>query len=541
MSRVRKVLADRLYLSAIGVATVLVLSVGYLFASVLDAPLTSRPIGVTVVLGNTGGLFEGSAVTYRGTKIGKVTELTMTDEGAVARIRLRSGTEVPTDSQAQVRSLSPVGEQYLDFQPNTDRGPFLVDGARLEAAYTDLPASLSSTVVAINKVLGQVDERTLRSFLRELSTGLNGTGDDVGRLVDQGDLLLAELDRVWPETRRLIRTSDQALAIAPDTEPELARLGTSARRLASFLRDYDPELRRTLTQAPEQLAQLEGLVDDAQEVLPGFLTVGRQPHRPVRPARAAPAHAAPVLRAGARHPHPGDPRRRAQARPDHRQGPPLRLRRSPSRPARPHPHPARPRRPVLALAGDAAARRRARSRTGDRTGGAMTRRRTVTSGLLVVLSAALAAALVLVVQLRDDRTERAVLEQRAAAGQAAERAAREAVTRMTTYDAATVEEDFSWVDEVGTERFRESFAATSADVVDLVAELGSSAEGTVVDAAATVEDADRVHVLLFVDQELTEPGQDERRLEESRVTMEMVRSGGEWLVDEVQIQNLLTR
>ena len=171
----------------------------------------------------------------------------------------------------------------------------------------------------------------------------------------------------------------------------------------------------------------------------------------------------------------------------------------------------------------------------------MTRRRTVTSGLLVVLSVALAAALVLVVQLRDDRTERADLEQRAAAGQAAERAAREAVTRMTTYDAATVEEDFSWVDEVGTERFRESFAATSADVVDLVAELGSSAEGTVVDAAATVEDADRVHVLLFVDQELTEPGQDERRLEESRVTMEMVRSGGEWLVDEVQIQNLLTR
>ena len=287
MNRVRRVLADRLYLSATGVATVLVLSVAYLFAAVLDAPLTSRPMDVTVVLGNTGGLFEGSAVTYRGTKIGKVTDLTMTDEGAVARVTLRAGTEVPTDSRAQVRSLSPVGEQYLDFQPNTDRGPFLADGARLDAAYTDLPASLSSTVVAINRVLGQVDERKLRSVLRELSTGLNGTGDDVGRLVDQGDLLLTELDRVWPETRSLIRDSDRALAVVTDTEPELVRLGTSARRLAAFLRDHDRELRRTLTDAPEQLAQLEQLVVDADEVLPGFLTVGvgltdvfarREPH-----------------------------------------------------------------------------------------------------------------------------------------------------------------------------------------------------------------------------------------------------------------------
>ena len=179
----------------------------------------------------------------------------------------------------------------------------------------------------------------------------------------------------------------------------------------------------------------------------------------------------------------------------------------------------------------------------------MTSRPTRSAVLVVALSVALAVALaavvVVVVLLRADRAERADLEERAAAGEAAESAARAAVTRMTTYDAATVEEDFAWVDEIGTTRFRESFAATSDDVIDLVSELGSSAAGTVVDSAATVEDADRVRVLLFVDQELTEPGQDERpdetRLEESRVAMEMVRSGDDWLVDEVQIQNLLTR
>jgi virulence factor Mce-like protein len=274
MRAVRAIFSDRLYLSAVGVVAILVLCVAYLFAVVLDQPLTSRPIGVTVMLGNTGGLFEGSAVTYRGVKVGKVGDITITRQGVRAEVALSSGTEVPTDSIARVRSLSPVGEQYLDFQPNTEHGPFLEDGATVAAEFTDLPKSLSSTVVAVNKVLRQIDDKRLRSFLVELSTGLQGTGEDIGRLVDQGDLILAELDEVWPETERLLRNSDPVLDIGTDNATALRDLGTSSRRLAAFLRGYDPELRRTLDRAPSQLRQLQALVADAQEVLPGFLAVG---------------------------------------------------------------------------------------------------------------------------------------------------------------------------------------------------------------------------------------------------------------------------
>lgn len=287
MRRVLGVLSDRLYLSALGVLLVLVVTVAYLFAEVLDAPLAAQPVDLTVVVGSTGGLFEGSAVTYRGTKVGKVREITMTRQGAHVQVRLRAGTEIPVDARAQVRSLSPVGEQYLDFQPNTDQGPFLADGDTLEAGYTDLPVTLSTTVVAINDVLSQVDDRKLRSLLRELSTGLSGTGDDLGRILDQGDLLLAELDEAWPQTRSLIRTGNRALDVVPGSAADLERLGTSARRLAAFLREEDPLLRRTLRRGPGQLAELESLVEDARRVLPDFLEVGvsltdvfalREPH-----------------------------------------------------------------------------------------------------------------------------------------------------------------------------------------------------------------------------------------------------------------------
>lgn len=163
---------------------------------------------------------------------------------------------------------------------------------------------------------------------------------------------------------------------------------------------------------------------------------------------------------------------------------------------------------------------------------------------VVALVVALVTAVVVAGLLGDDETRRAAGSQRLAAearaAEAAEQAARRAVVAMTTYDAATVEEDFGWVEEVGTAAFRETFAPATGDLVDLIAELDSSAEGTVIASAATVRDPRDVEVLLFVDQEITAPGV-RPRLEEQRVRMQMVREGGRWLVDEIEIDNLLTR
>lgn len=274
MTRVSSLLSNSLYRSAFGVLIILVVCVAYIFGAVLDQPLTSRPVNVTVQLHSTGGLFEGSAVTYRGVKIGKVTEIQMASEGVEVTASITDGTEVPRDMIAKVRSLSPVGEQYLDFQPMAEGAPYLSDGSVVPASATDLPKSLSSTVVAVNNVLRQIDDKKLHNLLKELSVGLSGTGDGIGRIVDQGDLILADLDRVWPQTDRLLTNSDTVLDIGTEEAGSVEQLAGSSRELARFLRNYDPELRRTLTRGPKQLAQLQLLVRDAQRLLPDFLSVG---------------------------------------------------------------------------------------------------------------------------------------------------------------------------------------------------------------------------------------------------------------------------
>lgn len=271
---VRKFFTDRLLLSAVGVVAVFVVAVAYIFAEVLDQPLTSRPVTVDVELAQTGGLFEGSNVTYRGIQIGKVTEIVPTDEGVVATVRISSGTKVPADSIAKVRSLSPVGEQYLDFQPRSADGPYLESGDTIGAESTDLPKSLSSTVVAVNKVLRQIDDKKLKIVLHDLSTGLAGTGDDLGLILDQGNEILDTLNEVWPQTDRVITNSSRVLGIVNDNATSLRTLATRSKEFAAFLRDYTPEFSDVLKRTPGQLKDLQALVRDAQQVLPGFLSVG---------------------------------------------------------------------------------------------------------------------------------------------------------------------------------------------------------------------------------------------------------------------------
>src|SRR3954468_18242082 len=155
-------MSRKFLLSGAGILLALALCVTYIFGSVLQTPLlVSRPT-ITVAMPRTGGLFQGSLVTYRGVRAGKVTAVQLGKRGIEANLRLDGDVSIPKDSVVKVRSLSPVGEQYLDFQPRTSHGPFLQDGDRIAANAEDLPATLGAMSMSLNKLLDQVNPRKVR-------------------------------------------------------------------------------------------------------------------------------------------------------------------------------------------------------------------------------------------------------------------------------------------------------------------------------------------------------------------------------------------
>ena len=81
----------------------------------------------------SGGIFTGAEVTYRGVGIGQVSEMKLTDDGVDVMLDIENKYDkIPKDSIALVGNKSAVGEQYVELQPQTDDGPYLDDGSKIE-------------------------------------------------------------------------------------------------------------------------------------------------------------------------------------------------------------------------------------------------------------------------------------------------------------------------------------------------------------------------------------------------------------------------
>src|SRR3984893_10149080 len=99
---------------------VTVLSCGAMAFDFMKLPATLFGIGeynVTVDLPESGGLYQTSVVTYRGTDVGQVKSIEVTATGVRAVLAMRSGVKVPTGVQASVHSRSAIGEQFIELTP----------------------------------------------------------------------------------------------------------------------------------------------------------------------------------------------------------------------------------------------------------------------------------------------------------------------------------------------------------------------------------------------------------------------------------------
>jgi phospholipid/cholesterol/gamma-HCH transport system substrate-binding protein len=257
-------------MSALALLTMLLLTVGYLYGNILGESVTQRPIHVTVSMKETGGLFEGSGVAYRGVRIGKVDSIRLDGNGASARISIDPGTRIPVDSTAAVRTLSPAGEQFLDFQPSSSAGPYLQSGSNVAASRTKSPTSVASTLSAVDRLMSEVDDKDLATVLDELHAAL-ADPDDLGRIVTSGSKVLRTLDANWPATLRLAQNGQTVLTTADDTSDEFRTFASSAKDLAASLKAYDPKLRTILDDTPAQVDQMRQFTSVLSLKLPAVL------------------------------------------------------------------------------------------------------------------------------------------------------------------------------------------------------------------------------------------------------------------------------
>jgi phospholipid/cholesterol/gamma-HCH transport system substrate-binding protein len=251
--------------SVIGLATMIF---GYLQ---LPTWLGLGHITVTLELKGTGGLYRFGNVTYRGVQIGKVSSVEPTPAGATAVLSLNDAPKIPADVRADIRSVSAVGEQYVDLIPRGDGPPFLEDGSVIRRDDTTTPQKVGPVLDQLESLVASVPKEKLTNLLDESFRAFNGAGYDVGSLLDSGSRLAADAHATAERTRALIEDTSPLL----DSQLQSAQsLGTWARSLHGVtdqLVQNDPDLRTVLNAGPAAAQEVSRLLSQLKPTLPVLL------------------------------------------------------------------------------------------------------------------------------------------------------------------------------------------------------------------------------------------------------------------------------
>lgn len=255
-----------LVLSAVGIVYV---AASYL--GVIDR-ITGRRLEVHATLPTSGGLFVGSEVTYRGVKIGQVADMDVIPSGVRVTLSLEEGTRIPEDAPFYVHNLSAVGEQYLDFEPADDEGPFAREGDTFSGGEESLPQATDDLLVKINGLVGSLDESDLATVTSELGTMFRGTADPLRRMVDAGTRLVEEAEENRTSTIDLIQSGQTVLATQQANAGNITSLATNLGDLTGSLADADKDLRTLLQGGKPAVDELNSLLRGLEPTLPAFMS-----------------------------------------------------------------------------------------------------------------------------------------------------------------------------------------------------------------------------------------------------------------------------
>jgi phospholipid/cholesterol/gamma-HCH transport system substrate-binding protein len=240
-------------------AFVTVLTVGAVAIFYLHVPaalgLGSYRVSANFVAG--GGLYKNANVTYRGVTVGRVESVGLSDDGVDADMRLNSDTSIPANVTATVKSVSAVGEQYIDLVPPGDPSSLLLhDGSRIDRGQTAIGQDIAALLRQADALVSSVGNSRLQDLLRETFKAFNGSGPELARLISSSRLLVDEANSNYVQTTQLIDQAGPFLDAQIRSGDDIKSLADGLARFTTELAHADPQVRTLLQNVPGVAAQV---------------------------------------------------------------------------------------------------------------------------------------------------------------------------------------------------------------------------------------------------------------------------------------------
>jgi phospholipid/cholesterol/gamma-HCH transport system substrate-binding protein len=237
-SRTKKQLLAFVILTLLGVTFV-----GGRYAR-LDRLFYDSTYTVNAHFAQSGGIFTGAEVTYRGVGIGQVSNMKLTDKGVDVVLGIDKGNDkIPKDSVALVGNKSAVGEQYVELQPKTDGGPYLKNGSEIETPDTQIPVSTTEILTNLDNLVQSIPQADLRTVVAESGAAFKDAGPSLGQIIDTSSSFIDAAEANFDVTTALIRDSRVVLQTQVDKGSAIRSFSKNLALFSGTVADNDKYLR----------------------------------------------------------------------------------------------------------------------------------------------------------------------------------------------------------------------------------------------------------------------------------------------------------
>lgn len=247
---------------------------------------------VTAEFKDSGGIYKGAEVDYRGVMVGTVGDMTLTATGVNLSLDIKNKWKSIPDSDvmAVVANRSAVGEQYVDLQPCSQysltqanqcpmSGPFLRNGSVIKPDHTVIPISTAKFLGDAATTVRSVKIGALTTSVKELGAAFIGTGNALGQILDTSNSFVHLADQNFGVTTSLIKDGNTVLSTQVGQADAIKAFAQDLSLFSDTLAGANPDLIRLLQSGSAGAQQLKQFLDqygvDLGTLISQALTTGQ--------------------------------------------------------------------------------------------------------------------------------------------------------------------------------------------------------------------------------------------------------------------------
>jgi len=229
----------------------------------LDRLVFDNSYQVVAHFADSGGIFAGAEVAYRGVAVGQVKTMKLTPHGVDVVLDIeKSSAKIPSDTRAVVANRSAVGEQYVDLQPETKSGPYLSTGSQIPVDKTETPISTTKLLTDVDTTVNSVNKKSMQTVVSELGQAFHGGGQDLGRLIDSSNSFITTANRNVDMTTSLLEEGNTVLDTQIAKSDAIKSFAKDLSLFSTTLAGSDKDLRRVIENGSATANQLRTFLEE---------------------------------------------------------------------------------------------------------------------------------------------------------------------------------------------------------------------------------------------------------------------------------------